>query len=234
MSEFSEEFTISRLIGSPPGYVGYDEGGQLTERVRSQPFCVLALDEIEKAHPAVRNLFLQVFDDGRLTDAQGRTVHFSDATIIMTSNLASDLWFHRRLGFEAKEEQLRVAEDAVAKVLRRKLPAEFISRIDEIVVFEPLDDSSIVEITRSKLTSIIQDRFARQNIAVSFGDGTAEHVARLGYDPRQGCRQLERVIQREVLEPLVERLYHKDWQTVSAVQVSVADGQIVFERQDTD
>jgi len=234
MSEFSEEFTVSRLIGSPPGYVGYDEGGQLTERVRSQPFCVIALDEIEKAHPAVRNLFLQVFDDGRLTDAQGRTVHFSDATIIMTSNLASDLWFHRRLGFEAKEEQLRVAEDAVAQVLRRKLPAEFISRIDEIVVFEPLDDNSIIEITRSKLTSIIQDRFTRQNIAVSFDDSIAEHIAHLGYDPRQGCRRLERVIQREVLEPLVERLYRKDWQDVSAIQVSVADGQIIFERQDKD
>ncbi len=121
--------TVSRLIGSPPGYVGYDQGGQLTERVRSQPFSVLLLDEMEKAHPAVLNLFLQVFDDGRLTDAQGRTVHFSDATIIMTSNLASDLWFQRRMGFGEGEREIQVTEEAVMDILRRKLPGALQARL---------------------------------------------------------------------------------------------------------
>jgi ATP-dependent Clp protease ATP-binding subunit ClpC len=230
MSEFSSEFTVSRLIGSPPGYVGYDQGGQLTERVRSQPFCVLLLDEMEKAHPAVLNLFLQVFDDGHLTDAQGRTVHFSDATIIMTSNLASELWFRRRMGFGDKEQQVQVAESAVMDVLRRKLPAEFLSRVDEVVVFGPLSDAEILEVTRQKLDAVVCHRFARQQIDVSFGPDVAQYVAERGYDPRQGCRRLERVIQREVLEPLAERMYHADWQDVRAILVTAQDGQVAFQK----
>jgi ATP-dependent Clp protease ATP-binding subunit ClpC len=230
MSEFSSEFTVSRLIGSPPGYVGYDQGGQLTERVHNQPFCVVLLDEIEKAHPAVLNLFLQVFDDGHLTDAQGRTVHFSDATIIMTSNLASELWVRRRMGFGEGEQEVQVAEEAVVDVLRRKLPAEFLSRVDEIVIFHPLRDSQILQITRQKLDAIIRDRFARQQIEISFGPRMADYVAERGYDARQGCRRLERVIQKEVLEPLVEQMYHAEWQDVRSICVVIEDGQIVFKR----
>jgi ATP-dependent Clp protease ATP-binding subunit ClpC len=230
MSEYSSEYTLSRLIGSPPGYVGYDQGGQLTERVRSQPFCVVLLDEIEKAHPAILNLFLQVFDDGHLTDAQGRTVHFSDATIIMTSNLASELWFRRRMGFGEREHSVQVAEDAIAGVLSRKLPVEFLSRIDQVVVLQPLNDDQILEITQHKLDTIVRDRFARQHIEVSFGKQVAEHVANRGTDPRQGCRRLERVIQREVLEPLAEQTYRADWQGVDKIRVTVADGQLVFQR----
>lgn len=228
MSEFSSEFTISRLIGSPPGYVGYDQGGQLTERVAAQPFCVLLLDEIEKAHPDVLNLFLQVFDDGRLTDAQGRTVSFADTTIMMTSNLASELWFHRRMGFDESERRIQVTEDAVLDILNRKLTGEFLSRIDEIVIFHPLDDSQIRHIAQLKLQSIIQDRFADQELEVTFEPDVAGYVAGKGYEPRQGCRRLERVIQREVLEPLAEQLYHPDWQNVQRIQVGVVDGRIEF------
>jgi ATP-dependent Clp protease ATP-binding subunit ClpC len=231
MSEFSADFTVSRLIGSPPGYVGYDQGGQLTERVRSQPFCVVLLDEIEKAHPAVLNLFLQVFDDGHLTDAQGRTVHFSDATIIMTSNLASELWFRRRMGFGEGEREDHVAEEAVLDVLRRKLPAEFLSRIDQVVIFHPLDDGSILQIARQKLGTIVRDRFARQRIDVSFAPPVVNYVAARGHDPRQGCRRLERVIQKEVLEPLAEQMYRADWQDVRSIHVTVTDGQIVLSKQ---
>jgi ATP-dependent Clp protease ATP-binding subunit ClpC len=230
MSEFSSEFTVSRLIGSPPGYVGYDQGGQLTERVVRQPFCVVLLDEIEKAHPAVLNLFLQVFDDGHLTDAQGRTVHFCDATIIMTSNLASELWVRRRMGFGQGEQEIQVAEEAVTDVLRRKLPGEFLSRVDEVVIFHPLHDNQILQITSHKLDTIVRDRFARQQIEVSFDSQVATYVAERGYDPRQGCRRLERVIQREVLEPLAEQMYRADWQDVRSIKVVVEDGRIVFQK----
>jgi ATP-dependent Clp protease ATP-binding subunit ClpC len=230
MSEYSSEFTVSRLIGSPPGYVGYDRGGQLTERVRSQPFCVLLLDEIEKAHPAVLNLFLQVFDDGRLSDAQGQTVHFADVTVIMTSNLATDLWLRRRMGFGDGGHNVRVAEDAVSDVLRRKLPAEFLSRIDQVVIFHPLSDSQVLEIARQKLDTIVGQRFARQHVGISFDDRVAEHIASKGYDPRQGCRRLERVIQREILEPLAARMYRADWQDAETIRVAVEAEQIVFQR----
>ncbi|MBL7198953.1 MAG: ATP-dependent Clp protease ATP-binding subunit [Anaerolineae bacterium] len=231
MSEFSAEFTVSRLIGSPPGYVGYDEGGQLTERVRSQPFCVVLLDEIEKAHPDVLNLFLQVFDDGHLTDAQGRTAHFADATIIMTSNLASELWFRRRMGFGDGDRQAHVAEGAVIDVLSRKLPAEFLSRVDQVVVFHPLDDEAILQIARQKLNTIVHDRFARQQIDVTFDPQVVRYVADRGYDPRQGCRHLERVIQREILELLAKRMYRTDWQEVRSIYVTAADGQISVSRE---
>ncbi len=228
MSEFSAEFTVSRLIGSPPGYVGFDQGGQLTEQVLSQPFCVLLLDEMEQAHPAVRNLFLQVFDDGRLTDAQGRTVYFSDATVIMTSNLASDLWFRRRMGFGKGEKEIRVTEEAVLDMLRRNLPAEFLSRIDEIVIFQPLSDEDILWVAQHKLDTIVRARFARQKTDVTFDPQVVRLVADRGYDPRQGCRRLERVIQREVLEPLAEMMYRADWHDARAVRVSVAEGHVTF------
>lgn len=232
MSEFSSEFTVSRLIGSPPGYVGYDQGGQLTEKVNQQPFCVILLDEIEKAHPAVLNLFLQVFDDGRLTDGQGRTVHFSDATIIMTTNLADDLWLRRRMGFgEDNETQIQVTEEAVMDVLRRKLPAEFLSRIDEVVIFGPLSDQTVREIARTKLEQIVHGRFKRHDIQISFAPQVVEHIVKEGYDPRLGCRRLERVIQKQVLEPLAEQMYRPEWQHVSRVHVDLTDGKITFHKE---
>jgi ATP-dependent Clp protease ATP-binding subunit ClpA len=157
-------------------------------------------------------------------------VHFSDATIIMTSNLASELWFRRRMGFGEKEQQVQVAESAVIDVLRRKLPAEFLSRVDEVVIFGPLSDSQILQVTCQKLDAIVRDRFARQQIDVSFGPHVANYVAERGYDPRQGCRRLERVIQREILEPLAEHMYRADWQEVRSIQVTVEDGQIAFQK----
>jgi ATP-dependent Clp protease ATP-binding subunit ClpC len=231
MSEFSSEFTVSRLIGSPPGYVGYAQGGQLTERVHRQPFCVILLDEIEKAHPAVLNLFLQVFDDGRLTDAQGRTAYFSDATIIMTSNLASELWFRRRMGFGEGDKEVRVGEEAVMDVLRRRLPSEFLSRVDEVVIFHPLEDRAVLQIVRQKLNAIVRERFARQGIDISLEPQVVEYVVGKGYDPREGCRHLERVIQKEVLEPLAEQTYRTEWQNVRAISLTFTDGRVTFSRE---
>ncbi len=231
MSEFSEEFTISRLIGAPPGYVGYDQGGQLTERVRSQPFCVLLLDEIEKAHPVVLNLFLQVFEDGRLTDAQGRTVYFSDCTVIMTSNLGGDLWFRRPLGFSPAGEQTEAAQEAVVAEVRKRLPAEFTSRIDEIVLFHPLDVATAGEIARLKLDHIVRRRFADEGIAIVFEPPIVDYVVRRGFDPQLGARRLERVIQKEVLEPLAAETFRPDWNDATRVTVRIENDHITFNKE---
>ncbi|MDY7040867.1 MAG: ATP-dependent Clp protease ATP-binding subunit [Chloroflexota bacterium] len=231
MSEYSADFTVSRLIGSPPGYVGYGEGGQLTERVRSQPFCVLLLDEIEKSHPAVLNLFLQVFDSGRLTDAQGRTVYFSDATVIMTSNLGSELWFKRRLGFGTEETPVEQAEDAAVDELYKRLPSEFLARIDEIVVFHPLTEADVRTIVHLKLERIVRDRFRQQGIEVAFADGVIDLVVQRGFDARLGGRHLERTIQKEVLEPLAAETYKPEWAGASQVKVALRDGEIHFDRE---
>jgi len=231
MSEYSADFTISRLIGSPPGYVGYSEGGQLTERVRSQPFCVILLDEVEKAHPAVLNLFLQIFDDGRLTDAQGRTVYFSDATVIMTSNLGSELWFKRRLGFGTAEMPVEQVEEAMLAELHKRLPSEFLARVDEIVVFHPLTESDVRQIVRQKLDSIVRARFQQQGIEVTFADEVIDLVVQRGFDARLGGRHLERTIQKEVLEPLAAETYKPEWAGVARVKVALQDGQIHFHKE---
>lgn len=217
MSEFSGEFTISRLIGAPPGYVGYDQGGQLTERIRSQPFCVLLLDEMEKAHPVVLNLFLQVFDDGRLTDAQGRTVYFSDCTVIMTSNLGGEFWFRRPMGFGREAERATAAKDAVMAEVHKRLPAEFLSRIDECILFRPLDEETARQIARLKLDHIVRHRFADEGIAITFDESVARYVVQQGFDPQLGARHLERVIQKEILEPLADETYRPDWSDVTRV-----------------
>lgn len=231
MSEYSADFTVSRLIGSPPGYVGYTEGGQLTEQVHSQPFCVLLLDEIEQAHPAVLNLFLQVFDDGRLTDAQGRAVYFSDATVIMTSNLGNELWFKRRLGFGTEDTPVEQVEDAVLAELHKHLPSEFLARIDEIVVFHPLSDADVRKIVRLKLDSIIRARFQQQGIEIAFADEIIDFVVQHGFDARLGGRHLERTIHKEVLEPLAAETYRPEWAGISRARIAVQDGQIHFHRE---
>jgi len=231
MSELSEEFTISRLIGAPPGYVGYDQGGQLTEQVHRQPFCVLLLDEIEKAHPVVLNLFLQVFDDGRLTDAQGRTVYFSDCTVIMTSNLGGELWFRQPLGFGQRKERIAVAEEAVVAEIRKRLPAEFISRIDEIVLFYPLDRETACQITRLKLDTIVRRRFAEEGIAITFDESVIQYVVQLGFDPQLGARHLERVIQKEILEPLAAETYRPGWKESARVTVAVEADRVAFHKE---
>ncbi len=230
MSEYSESHTVSRLIGSPPGYVGYDREGQLTGRVMSHPFCVILLDEIEKAHLNVLNLFLQVFDDGRLTDAQGRTVTFSDATIIMTSNLVSDLWFERPMGFGADEKRLSLSQDTLLNELRKRLPDEFLSRVDEIVLFDPLDKATVRQIARFKLDAIVRVRFAEQGINVVLDEALIDYVVALGFDRRMGARHLERVIQREILEPLAKETYKPDWGDTMKVIVLLEQGAIQFRK----
>jgi ATP-dependent Clp protease ATP-binding subunit ClpC len=193
MSEFQERHTVSRLVGAPPGYVGYEEAGQLTEQVRRRPYSVLLFDEIEKAHPDVFNILLQILDDGRLTDAQGRTVDFKHAVVIMTSNLGSArIQEHAR-----REEPFEELKDDLMEILRSSFRPEFINRIDEIIVFRALNEEQLVDITK-----LLLDRLARrlhaQGIEVVFTDDAVRFLADAGFDPEFGARPLRRAIQRLV------------------------------------
>jgi ATP-dependent Clp protease ATP-binding subunit ClpC len=203
MSEFQERHTVSRLVGAPPGYVGYEEAGQLTEAVRRTPYAVLLLDEIEKAHADVFNILLQVLDDGRLTDGQGRTVDFKNTVVIMTSNLGSDLIGRRRLGFDGGDggaqtgSQDAQAQDRIMSRLREAFRPEFLNRIDEIIVFRQLDQTQLRQITSLLLEETVR-RLHAQDITVDFTAGAVDWLARRGFQPEFGARPMRRTIQREV------------------------------------
>ena len=224
MSEFQERHTVSRLVGAPPGYVGYEEAGQLTEQVRRRPYSVLLFDEIEKAHPDVFNILLQILDDGRLTDAQGRTVDFKHAVVIMTSNLGADRiqQFARQGGdFEGLKEDLM-------QVLRQSFRPEFITRIDEIIVFRALDDRQLAEITRLLLDKLAR-RLRAQHIEVEFTDAAVELLAHEGFDPEFGARPLRRTIQRLVENELSRMVLSGTVNEGDRITVDAADGELSFD-----
>jgi ATP-dependent Clp protease ATP-binding subunit ClpC len=228
MSEFQERHTVSRLVGAPPGYVGYEEAGQLTEAVRRTPYAVLLLDEIEKAHPDVFNVLLQVLDDGRLTDGQGRTVDFKNTVVIMTSNLGSDVIGRRALGFGAAggdgggpdDQQLR---DRIMQRLRESFRPEFLNRIDEIIVFRHLDETQLGQIT-SLLLEETTRRLHAQAITVEFTTEAIDWLARRGFHPEFGARPLRRTIQREVDNRLSEMLLDGRLRPGQRVTVATDDG----------
>jgi ATP-dependent Clp protease ATP-binding subunit ClpB len=200
MSEFMEKHSVSRLIGAPPGYVGYDEGGVLTEAVRRRPYQVVLFDEVEKAHPDVFNVLLQVLDEGRLTDSQGRTVDFRNTILILTSNLGAE-----HLANLADGEDVSSVREQVMAVMRASFRPEFLNRIDEIVLFDRLrreDMGSIVRIQVARLERLLAER----KIALSLDDEAVKWLAERGYDPAYGARPLKRVIQRELQDPLAEKL----------------------------
>ncbi|MCX6026302.1 MAG: AAA family ATPase, partial [Chloroflexi bacterium] len=208
MGEYQEKHTVSRLIGAPPGYVGYDEGGQLTEAVRRRPYAVVLFDEIEKAHPDVFNVLLQLLDDGRLTDGQGRTVSFKNAVVIMTSNLGSDLW---QMGTPASSQ-------AVLEVLKTHFRQEFLNRIDEVVVFGALSRGNLVQIVDIQLTrvaALLRDR----GLGLAVTPAAKEYLAEAGWDPTFGARPLKRAIQRELQDPLAMRLLQGEFQSGDVVHV---------------
>ena len=220
MSEYQERHTVSRLIGAPPGYVGYDEGGQLTEAIRRRPYSVVLFDEIEKAHAEVFNALLQLLDEGRLTDGHGRTVDFTNTIVIMTSNTGSR-WI-KELGIEAARE--RVMEE-----LDRTFRPEFLNRIDETILFRSLtkeDLTNIVDIQMRHLRELLAER----NIELEMNGAARQHLADAGYDPVYGARPLKRVIQREVQDPLALALLRGEFTAGDTVQVSAQNGQVVFER----
>src|SRR5437762_1297885 len=202
MSEYQERHAVARLVGAPPGYVGYEEGGQLTEAVRHRPYCVLLFDEVEKAHADVFNTLLQLLDDGRLTDSQGRTVDFKNTIVIMTSNLGS----HRILesaaiyGYSDGEEQDKI-RDAVMDEVRKHFRPEFLNRIDEVIVFHALSEPQLKQIVEIQLGRL-RDRLAERKIKLELTDAARTHLVRAGYDPAYGARPLKRVIQKEVENPL--------------------------------
>jgi ATP-dependent Clp protease ATP-binding subunit ClpB len=218
MSEYMEKHTVARLIGAPPGYVGYEEGGQLTEAVRRKPYSVVLLDEIEKAHPDVFNVLLQVLDDGRLTDGQGRTVNFKNTVIIMTSNIGSQLILEVRGADERAYQRMR---EQVLEALRRQFRPEFLNRVDEIVVFRALTEGELGKIVEIQLEGL-RRRLAERRISIDVADGARAHLARVGYDPVFGARPLKRVIQREVETPVARLIVAGKLRDGSSVRVDVA------------
>jgi ATP-dependent Clp protease ATP-binding subunit ClpB len=203
MSEYQEKHTVSRLIGAPPGYVGYDEGGQLTEAVRRRPYSVVLFDEIEKAHHDVFNTLLQVLDDGRLTDGQGRTVDFKNVIVIMTSNIGSHKVLEYRGAFEGQE--YRRMKDAVLTELRQAFRPEFLNRLDEIIVFHALSEEQLKQIVEIQLAGL-RGRLEERHITLELSDAARTRLVRSGYDPHYGARPLKRAIQREIETPLAKRL----------------------------
>ncbi len=224
MSEYMEKHAVSRLVGAPPGYVGYEEGGQLTETVRRRPYSVVLLDEVEKAHPDVFNVLLQLMDDGRLTDGQGRTVDFSNVVLIMTSNLGS-----QAITLEADEDQMR---DKVMGAVRSHFKPEFLNRVDEIVVFHRLSEEHIADIVEIQVEGLAQ-RLAGKGLHLHLTDAGRQHIARTGYDPDFGARPLKRVIQREIADPLALRLLEGEFHEGDTVMVDAApDGGVVLTKGD--
>jgi ATP-dependent Clp protease ATP-binding subunit ClpB len=217
MSEYMEKFAVSRLIGAPPGYVGYEEGGQLTEAVRRKPYSVVLFDEIEKAHPDVFNVLLQILDDGRVTDSQGRVVDFKNTVIIMTSNIGSQYLLE---GITSEGEIRQTARDSVMRELRGHFRPEFLNRVDEIVLFKPLMLSEIKKIV-DLLLEDVRKRLSDRGISLVVSDAAKEKIANAGYDPVYGARPLRRYIQRELETKIGRALIAEELQTGASIEVDV-------------
>ncbi|WP_164110330.1 MULTISPECIES: ATP-dependent chaperone ClpB [Sphingobacterium] len=234
MSEYQERHAVSRLIGAPPGYVGYDEGGQLTEAVRRRPYSVVLLDEIEKAHPDVFNILLQVLDDGHLTDNKGRVVNFKNTIIIMTSNTGSHLIQENfaELTDNNRDEVIAKTKDEVFELLQKSIRPEFLNRIDEIIMFTPLSRNEIGSIVRMQFDRV-QKQLAEQNIFLSASEDALDWLAQLGYDPIYGARPLKRVIQKRILNELSKEILAGNVMSDSIIQLDVFDGKFVFINKNT-
>lgn len=221
MSEYMEPHAVARLIGAPPGYVGYDEGGQLTEAVRRKPYSVILLDEIEKAHPQVFNIFLQLLDDGRLTDGRGRVVNFSNTILIMTSNLGSDI-IQTYAGKEHKDMEGKVLE-----IVYKAFRPEFLNRLDQLTIFHSLSPKDIFDIVDLQL-KVVEVRLAKQQLQVEFTQDLKNYMVEIGYDPAFGARPLKRAIQDQILDELALKIIEKDIHRGDKVTIDYKDGQIVF------
>ena len=245
MSEYQERHTVSRLVGAPPGYVGYDEGGQLTEAVRRKPYSVVLLDEIEKAHPDVFNTLLQVLDDGRLTDNKGRTVDFKNTILIMTSNVGADIiqGYMERLPLEdtrpdsvipgptgnlqsMRSKMLAECREEVLEVLKRTVRPEFLNRIDEVIMFEPLSQTDIREILRMQMRDL-QEKLSENGVTVEFTEGFVDYMSTKGYEPQYGARPIKRLMQKELINLLAKSILDGHVRRDSVILVDVQDGQIV-------
>ena len=243
MSEYQERHSVSRLVGAPPGYVGYDEGGQLTEAVRRKPYSVVLLDEIEKAHPDVFNILLQVLDDGRLTDNKGRTVDFKNTILIMTSNVGADIiqsYMDRlplevplnpetSVGNRSQEERSRLLDECraqVLEVLKRTVRPEFLNRIDEVIMFEPLSQSDVRDILRMQMADL-REKLAENGVNIAFTQEFEDYMSTKGYEPAYGARPIKRLMQKELVNLLAKAILDGHVRRESQITVDVKDGQIV-------
>ncbi len=225
MSEFMEKHSVARLIGAPPGYVGYEEGGYLTEAVRRRPYAVILLDEVEKAHPDVFNVLLQVLDDGRLTDGQGRTVDFRNTVIIMTSNLGSQRI--QELAGEANYAQMKAE---VMEVVGQHFRPEFINRVDEVVVFHPLGKEHIRSIVDIQV-GYLRKRLVDRDLNLELDDAALDLLGEAGFDPVYGARPLKRAIQHQLENPLAQAILRGEFGPGEKILVTVRDGRLAFEKQ---
>ena len=232
MSEYGEKHTVSRLIGAPPGYVGFEEGGQLTEAVRRRPFRVVLFDEIEKAHPDVFNILLQILEDGRLTDGQGRTVDFANTVVAMTSNLGTTELGRPAFGFvrdsTAKDEAIRLRssiEDALKKTFR----PEFLNRIDEIIIFDPLTSEQIQQIV-DLMVKEVEARLLEHKVTISLTTAAKEWLAKEGFDPVYGARPLRRAVQRYVENPLSKRIIAGEFEPGNHVVADAGEAELTFNK----
>lgn len=224
MSEYMEKHSVSRLIGAPPGYIGYEEGGQLTEAIRRKPYSVILLDEIEKAHPDVFNILLQMLDDGRITDSQGRTIDCKNTVIIMTSNIGSSYLIDRIHGDEEIDTSTK---DLVLGQLRQSFRPEFLNRVDDIILFKPLSLNNITAII-GKLIEDLQERVKDQSIFLSITDKAKDFVAKSAYDPVYGARPLKRFIQKEIETALAKEIISNNVKRNSNIIIDLKDQQLIL------
>jgi ATP-dependent Clp protease ATP-binding subunit ClpA len=230
MSEYMEEHSIAKMIGSPPGYVGYEEGGQLTEKIRRRPYSVVLLDEIEKAHPRVFNILLQILEDGRLTDAKGRVASFKNAILIMTSNIGTDIIAKEApLGFVGQEKEAKIEslKEKVFTALKEHFRPEFLNRIDEIIIFNYLGKEEVRKIVDLELKKV-ENRLLEKNIKIEVSRRARDYLAEKGFDPNLGARPLKRVIQKEVLDPLALKIVSGEVKEGEKVKVDFEGGKIFF------
>ena len=230
MSEYQEKFSATRLIGAPPGYVGYDEGGQLTEAIRRKPYSVVLFDEIEKAHPDVFNVLLQVLDDGRLTDNKGRLVNFKNTIIIMTSNLGSDIIRESfaNITKENRDELIETTRASVFDLLKQTIRPEFLNRIDDLIMFTPLTQEEILEIVKLQLNAVSW-QLSQNGLKLEVEPDALELIAHMGYDPQFGARPVKRVIQRFVLNELSKQLIAGTVNSEKPIVVKVKGEELLFE-----
>ena len=233
MSEYQEKHSVSRLVGAPPGYVGYDEGGQLTEAVRRKPYSVVLLDEIEKAHPDVYNILLQVLDDGRLTDNKGRVVNFKNTIIIMTSNMGSQIIqdAFENVTEQNMEEVVEKTKDDVMVLLKQTIRPEFLNRIDEVIMFQPLMRKEIKGIIRIQLDNLKKLVEQNSGLRLEFSDYALDFLAENGYNPQFGARPLKRLLQKEVVNQLSKKILGGELDKNKTVLVDVFDGVVVFRNE---
>ena len=235
MSEYMEKFSVSRLIGAPPGYVGYEEGGQLTEKVRRKPYCVILLDEIEKAHPDIYNILLQVLDDGILTDGLGRKVNFKNTLIIMTSNIGARQLkdFGDGVGFATATRVEQTEENnrsVIEKALKRTFSPEFLNRVDEIIMFSPLLQKQMAAIVKIQLNNL-RSLVAENGMQVEFSDYLVEYLSEQGFDLQLGARPLKRLIQKMVVNEFSKKILSGEIDKTKKILIDIFDGVVVFRNE---